>query len=535
MSGENRGKKPLPSPRQPNFSYMIQNRYIQAAFISAIVLATSFFLFRGVFTFTDTKDSYTSRYSNPVEFDFDEILDRGVIRLATRYSSASYFLHHGLERGFEFEFFSEFARHHGLRVEVVIPTDNQDPIEMLNLGQVDIIAQNFAITPKRVQYIDFSEPYNLVDQVLVLPYHMEDRVTKLDSLAGITVTVRRGSSYYYSLLGLQQAGIDVIIDTVPEFTDTEALILAVAEGEIEATIADDNLYRASTIYITGVVEGPRITTRDLIAWGLRRNAPQLKEAVDEFITEHFRISEFDGQPRRSALLNILRERYFEDEKMIHRFRSPIPVTQYSGLLSPYDTLVQPIAEEMGVDWKLVIAIMAQESRFDPNAVSWAGAVGLMQIIPRFSLLEEHELFDEEANIREGIRILKEHLDHYSYLDSVNQISLALATYNAGLGHVADARRIAIDMNRDPNEWPNVERGLLMLMNRQHYMNARHGFARGIETSNYVRDIMNRYRMYHTIVTLANEQQHTPTRWTMSLSSFLSGRGSRSGLEVLSED
>jgi membrane-bound lytic murein transglycosylase F len=527
MSGKNPGVHANPSPRQPNFSFMIQNHYVQAALIAVIVLFTGFFVLKGVFTSSENSNAYSPGYSSPVEFDFDQIQERGVIRLATRYSSASYFLHHGLERGFEFEFFSEFAQQHGLRVEVVIPTENMDPIELLNLGQADVIAQNFAITPGRVRYIEFSEPYNLVDQVVVLPYQLEDKITSLDSLAGITVTVRRGSSYYYSLLGLQEAGIDVIIDTVPEFTDTEALILAVAEGEIQATIADDNLFRASSIYITGVVEGPRITSRDLIAWGIRRNAPMLKDAVDEFITSHFRISEIDGLPRRSALLNILRERYFEDERMVHRFRAPIPVTQYSGLLSPYDALVQPIAEEMDVDWKLVIAIMAQESRFNPNAVSWAGAVGLMQVIPRFSLITEEELFDEEANIREGIRILREHLDHYSYLDSTNQISLALATYNAGMGHVADARRIAIDMNRDPNEWANVERGLLMLMNRQHYMNARHGFARGIETSNYVRDVMNRYRMYNTIVSLANEQHHSPTRWTMSLSSILSGRRNNS--------
>lgn len=140
----------------------------------------------------------------------------------------------------------------------------------------------------------------------------------------------------------------------------------------------------------------------------------------------------------------------------------------------------------------------------------------MQIIPRFSEFTEEELFDEETNVREGIRILKKHLDHYAYLDSVNQVSLALATYNAGMGHVADARRIAIDRNRDPNTWENVEDGLLKLMHRHYYMNARYGFARGIETSNYVRDIMNRYRMYDTIVNLANESgnENNRMRWAM---------------------
>jgi len=502
---------------------MIRNRYIIAALSAAVVLVAGFFAIRGAFFTPGHIADQADRYEAPVDFDLDAIKNRGTIRLATRYSSVSYFLHHGLERGFEFEFFSEFASEHGLRVEVVIPSGDEDPIDLLNRGEADVIAQNYVITPDRVRYIEFTEPYNVVDQVVVLPALMEREITSLDSLAGITVTVRRESSYYETLLGLQQRGIDVAIETVPETLDTEALILAVAEGQIQATIADDNLLRASMVYIQGVQEGPRLAARDLVSWGIRSNAPALKQAADAFITSHFRFSEPDQQPRRSTLLNILRERYFENERMIHRFRAQSPVTPYSGLLSPYDGLVRPIAEEMGVDWKLVVAIMAQESQFDPNAVSWAGAVGLMQVIPRFSPLTEEELFDEEANVREGIRIIKQHLDHYSYLDSINQISLALATYNAGMGHVADARRIAIDRNRDPNQWENVEDGLLKLMNRQFYMHARHGFARGIETSNYVRDIMSRYRMYDTIVNLASEQQESPSRWTLSLSSFLSQR------------
>jgi membrane-bound lytic murein transglycosylase F len=451
------------------------------------------------------------RYEDPVDVDFDAIKERGVIRLITRYSSVSYFLHHGLERGFEFEFFSEFAKAHDLRVEVVIPSQNEDPIDLLNRGAGDVIAQNYTITPQRARYIEFSEPYNLVNQVVVLPTNMEGLVPVIDSLAGLTLTVRRGSSYFNVLRDLRARGLEITIQTVPENWDTEALIMAVANGEIEATVADDNLFAASTMYINGVIAGPSLSNRDLVSWGLRRNAPHLKNEVDEFLASHFRLQEVTGEPRRSALLNILRQRYFEDERMVQRFRTPVPVTEYSGLLSPYDGLIQPIAHELGVDWKLIVAIMAQESRFNPNAISWAGAVGLMQVIPRFTLLTEEELLDEETNVREGIRILKEHLDHYAYLDTLNQVSLALATYNAGLGHVADARRIAIDRNRDPNVWENVEHGLMMLMNPQHYMNARHGFARGIETSNYVRDVMNRYRMYQTIVSLAAEQDNRQNR------------------------
>jgi membrane-bound lytic murein transglycosylase F len=484
---------------------MIPNKYRLTLIIALVTLVVGATLWVKV-TDSVNADSLLLQYEDPVDLDFAAIKERGSIRLITRYSSVSYFLHHGLERGFEYEFLSEFAKLYNLRVEVVIPQENEDPIDVLNRGDGDVIAQNYSITPKRARFIEFSEPYNLVNQVLVLPSHLDGVYSTLDSLNGLNVTVRRGSSYYYTLREIQKLGIDINIELVPENWDTEGLINAVATGDIQATIADDNLYNAAAIYIKGITAGPSLSRSDVIAWGIRRNASELKDKMDEFLSEHFRVSEMDGEPKRSMLLNMLRHRYFENEIMVHRFRSPVAKTEYAGLLSPYDSLVRPIAEDMGVDWKLVVAVMAQESRFDPYAESWAGAVGLMQVIPRFSEFADYELYDEELNIREGIRILKEHLDHYAYLDSTNQIQLALATYNSGMGHIADARRIAIDQNKDPNNWEHVEDGLMKLMHPEFYMNARFGFARGIETSNYVRDVMNRYRMYHTIVTLAQDQE-----------------------------
>jgi len=161
-------------------------------------------------------DEIILQYEEPVNADFATIEERGSIRLITRYSSVSYFLHHGLERGFEYEFLKEFANEYGLRVEVVIPAEGEDPIDVLNRGDGDVIAQNYSITPKRARFIEFSEPYNLVDQILVLPSHMEGFYPAVDSLKGLTVSVRRGSSYYYTLRELQKRGVDVNIDIVPE-------------------------------------------------------------------------------------------------------------------------------------------------------------------------------------------------------------------------------------------------------------------------------------------------------------------------------
>ncbi|MEX0994876.1 MAG: lytic transglycosylase F, partial [Balneolaceae bacterium] len=116
----------------------------------------------------------------------------------------------------------------------------------------------------------------------------------------------------------------------------------------------------------------------------------------------------------------------------------------------------------------------------------------------------------EVNIREGAKIIGEHLDHYAYLDTLDRWAFALATYNVGVGHMADARRIVLDQNKDPNKWENVEGALLKLMQRRFYQDARYGFARGIETVQYVREVMNRYQMYQRVRNLAEQRASAGT-------------------------
>ncbi len=445
-------------------------------------------------------------YPDPVAFDFEQIKERGTIRMITRYNSSSYFLHRGMDRGFEFELVSKFAEDQGLKVEVVLVGLDDDPITLLNRGEGDLIASNFAVTPDRTPHILFSKPYNFVNQVLV---QSEDQspIEDFSGLDGKTVTVRRGSSYYTTLASLRDKGYDITIDVAGQDWNTEALILEVAEGRLEATVADDNLYRVASNYIDGVRSGLILAEQDTIAWAIRRNAPQLKEKMDAFMTQHFRIRESEGRILRSAFLNILQRRYYEEDRKATRFSDRSFDMIYTGYISPYDDMVRTIAEEADVDWKLVLAVMAQESQFNPNARSWAGAVGLMQIIPRFSRVEDEALlYDPEINIREGVRYLQKHLNRYAHLDSLNQYAFALANYNVGMGHIADARYLAAQLGNDPDEWEHVADALLRLMQRKYYQHARYGFKRGIETVNYVEDVMDRYRRYYAISELASHFQ-----------------------------
>ncbi len=441
--------------------------------------------------------------TEPVERDFDDIKRSGTLRMITRYSSNTYFLHQGLEWGFEYELVNEFADEHDLALEVVVIGPNENPYDLLNSGKGDLIAANYTATAERKKYVKFTRPYNIVNQVLVFSDEIQNPPQSIEGVAdeGIPITVRRNSSYYYRLQKLQQEGLNLATHLVSNTKDTESLLFEVANNSYSATVADDNIFQASNKYMQGLKKGPVIAESDTIAWAIRKNAPALETQLNRFLYGHFRFGKQGDTPKRSTFLNVLRKRYFESGPQIADYYNPETTEEGMGFISPYDDLIKEVADSAGVDWLLVASIVAQETKFNPRSKSWAGAIGLMQVMPRFSEISDEDLYDEEINVREGVRIIKEHLEHYSYMDRTNKWSFALAAYNAGQGHVADARRLAIDQNKDPNKWENVADALLKLMHRKYYKDARYGFCRGIETVRYVKEIKNRYQTYKSVLTL----------------------------------
>lgn len=444
-----------------------------------------------------------------VKRDFAAIKKSGVLRMITRYSSNTYFLHQGLEYGFEYELLREFAKEHDLALDVKVVKPGENPYDMLNNGKGDVIAANYTITPDRRRYVRFTYPYNLVDQVIVFSKKIDNPPETIEEVVqrNIPITIRKNSSYYRQLQKLQNEGYPVNINVVENNKDTESLLFDVSQGIYMATVADNNIYQASNNYMKNLVQGPYIAENDTIAWAIRKNTPELKEEMDDFLSSHFRIDEEDEEPKRSAFLNVLRRRYFERGPQIAEYYSTESPAAVAGVISPYDDLFKEVADSAGIDWLMLAAITAQETKFNPKAQSWTGALGLMQVLPRYSEVNDVQLlYDAETNIREGVRIITEHLEHYSYMDSTNQWRFALAAYNAGQGHVADARRLVIDFNKNPNQWEPTADALIKLMDRTYYRNARHGFCRGIETVNYVQEIMSRYQTYKNILAMADSSK-----------------------------
>lgn len=185
--------------------------------------------------------------------------------------------------------------------------------------------------------------------------------------------------------------------------------------------------------------------------------------------------------------------------IVAAFAATTPQAEVGGNpISPYDPLLQRYAAEYGLDWRLLAAQAWQESRFDPKARSWAGARGLLQVLPATGKeLGFDDLSDPEQGIHAGARYLRELLTRFEpTLPFRERLHFALASYNVGAGHVQDARRLAAELGLDPSRWADhVEKAMLLLEEPRHFQRARHGYCRGSEPVRYVREIQATYERY----------------------------------------
>ena len=436
-----------------------------------------------------------------VQRDLDLVRAEGVLRVITEPGPTNYLIFDGDEVGFEFELARSFALSLGLRCEVVIPAAGEDPFTLLNEGAGDMVAMGLTKSPHLQSYGAASMPYGYTRERLVLPAGdaRPDTLDALDALDGMTVHVPAHSHILATLRELRnRRHLRLKIVKARRLLSEDDLIGMVARGEIPATVANENVARASLPSHPGARLGPALTDIRPTVWLLRRNSPDLRAAADRYLGRQFKM--LATAPRRSRIYGILEQRYFIDPRQVRYYRQHERRPDKSGRLSPWDDLVRRECRHAGLDWVLVTALMYEESRFKPSARSDAGAMGLMQVLPRFTDLDSTEVLTPEWNIQSGVKLLAERFRGFAYLDSLDRLALTLAAYHSGRGHLNDARLLAMEAGLDPDRWwGNVEIGLQRKQERRHYPTTRYGYYRGSETVDYVRNIFYRARCYRELL------------------------------------
>ena len=434
-----------------------------------------------------------------VERDLTAIDDSGIIRLITQYNSSSYFIHRGGQAGFDYELAWRFARERGLTLEVVIPEPGEDFVTLLNSGRGDLVGAGVVPVAGLERWVTWTRPTDFVRKVLVLPADSQ-RSADYRSLTGLKITLPAGDPFRKEIQNLKkEMNIQFFVTTGRPGDQAEDLLALVSRGELEAVAVNDNIARSALTYLPNLKFGVHLGERRPTAWLVRENNPELKAALNRFLKAHLNVNT-TGRQRRSKMYGTIYDRYFENPLTIKRFQEPTHRPDKSGIFSAFDDLIRRKAEAIGLDWRMVAALIYQESEFHPLARSKADARGLMQVLPRFAGDQADSLFLPEPNLTAGLRLMKRTYNNYAYLDSLDRWRFTLAEYHAGHGHVTDARRLAIEMGRDPNSWDgSLNLTLPRLMERKYFSRTRHGFYGGGKTVEYVEEIINRYRMYTRLV------------------------------------
>ncbi len=432
------------------------------------------------------------------------IREYGALKVVTEYNSISYFLYRGQPLGFQYEMLQDLANHLDLALEVSVSNDLEMNFIDLSEGRVDLIAMNLTVTSERKEEVAFTEPFLQTRQVLVQrkPEQWEKMNWKqveaslirnqLD-LAGKEVYVQ-AASVYANRLGSLSNEIGGGIQIREENMESEQLIQRVAMGEIDYTVCDENVGLVNTTYFPQLDVGTAISFPQYVAWAVHPRSDSLKKVIDQWISNY----------RQTDKYAILYNKYFNNRHSYRSIHSEY-YTLGSGKISEYDDAIRKESERIGWDWRLMASVIYQESRFNPEAVSWAGAFGLMQLMPvtakSYGITTESS---PEEHIRAGASFLKWLDERFEDVipDQAERIKFVLASYNIGLGHIQDARRLAEKYGSDPNIWfGSVDQWLLKKSDPVYYSDqvVRHGSARGIETYNFVRDILYRYEHYKNIV------------------------------------
>ncbi len=419
----------------------------------------------------------------------DEIRDRKVLRVLTRNSASTYFLYRGEQLGFDFELARRFAGEIGCRLQVVVPPSADRLIPWLEEGRGDLIAAALAITPERAERIAFSRPYNRVSEVVVVSA-ADDSIHGPADLAGRKVAVQRSSSSYDSLRALQ-VQVGFLIVAAPEDLAVEELIDRVGRGELDVTIADSDTLDVELTQRDDVRGAFVLRDGKPLGWAVRPDATALLAAVDGFLDREY----------RGTFYNVLRAKYFGNRRRAARVAASRAARE--GRISPYDALFRKYGTEVEIDWRLLAAQAYTESEFDPAAVSWAGAVGLMQVLPSTAaeLGITGDLREPETNVRAGALYLRRMIDLFEpALPMAERVRFALGSYNAGRGHILDARRLAEEQGFDDRVWFGHVESVLPLLTRSAYASrSRYGYCRCLETVEYVREIHDHYAAYTRIM------------------------------------
>ncbi len=399
----------------------------------------------------------------------------------------------GTIKGFEHDLVQSFAEHENLKVKYIVRNSVSQALDDLKLGKGDFVAAGISITKSREEVFLFGPEYHKTQQNLVCGPTINPK--NLNELQKYEIVVGAQTSYAQRLKKLQEEYQGLSWEEVQSKTGPE-LIQAVAKGEYQCTVADEEIVQIYRRYFPDINVPMKLGSEESIAWALPSEATQLKEKMQTWF-----------KTIRKNKLPSLKENYFSfvkdfDSYDLKKFRKRIKTR-----LPAYEVHLKKAAAQFGWSWTLLAAIAYQESHWDPKSISPTGVRGFMMLtLSTAKYMGVKNRLDPVQSIWGGAKYLN-HLEKRipSYITGTNRKWMTLAAYNVGFAHLRDARGVAAWKNKNPNSWSGVKKVLPLLSSRKIYKRLPHGYARGLEPVLYVNRIRNYYNILKRSKLYANKR------------------------------
>jgi membrane-bound lytic murein transglycosylase F len=443
--------------------------------------------------------------SNSVSFDLDSIRKRGKLIAVTDFNSTNYFIYKGEPMGFNYELLKSFSDHIGIDLEIVTENNLEHAFRMLKSGEADLLACRLTVNSSGKKDMLFTDPIDETRQVLVQRKPRNWRTLTADDidrrlirnqlgLSKKTVYVQKRSSYVERLIALaNEIGDSISIIEVPY--ESEKLIQHVANGEIDYTVCDENVALVNATYYPVIDVSTPVSFQQNIAWGIRKNnSDNLLRELNRWISIY----------RKTESYALLYAKYFKNSRSSIIVKSDYYALN-TGKVSQFDDLIKELSPRIKWDWRLLASLICQESHFDPDVRSGAGAYGLMQIMPETGRNFGIDITASPANnLKAGIRYISwlHSIFDQKISDENERLNFILAAYNAGPGHVLDAMKLAEKNGMNPQKWNGSVALWLRKKSEPRYYNdivVKNGYFRGTESVAFVAEVLNRYEHYKNII------------------------------------
>ncbi len=414
------------------------------------------------------------------------IKEQGTLRIVSRNGPTSYFEDRTGATGFEYELARLFAEYLDVELEVTVLHSLEEIFESLEDNNVHLAAAGLTITEEREKRLNFSPTYMEIKQY-VLYRAGTKRPKSPEDLAGKKITVMAQSSHSEILNRLKPDYPGLHWRTATD-VETVDLLDMLASKEIDYTILDSNEYIANRGFYPRLNIAFEIGKPGRLAWALPGTitTPGLTDDLAAFFKEI----------KENGTLSQLEERFYSHSEQVNRIGSLTFNQAVEQRLPKYKTMIEDIATEYGIDWRLLAAISYQESHWNPKARSPTGVRGMMMLtLPTAKEMSIKNRLDAEQSLRGGARYFNKILQRLpERVKEPDRTWFALAAYNVGMGHLEDARKITEGRGGNPSKWADVKDSLPLLSKRRWYKGTKHGYARGNEPVTYVQNIRHFYNL-----------------------------------------